>query len=140
MNPLGQHMVDDHEQINRLLRHSATMLRAGMRDLALGLLQNFDEELQHHMRLEETKIFAPFLQQTGDPDGAIATMLRQHADVNMRLAELMELIRTDAPADVTSDRFEALERLLQEHTDFEEQTLYAFASQMAERRRAETAC
>lgn len=136
MNPLGQHMVDDHEQINRLLRHSATMLKAGMRDLSLGLLQNFDEELQHHMRLEETKIFEPFVKMTGDPEGAIQAMLRQHADVNERLAELVELIRTAAPTDVTLERFESLEQLLQEHTDFEERTLYVFASQLAAKRTA----
>lgn len=140
MSTLGRHMVDDHQQINRLLRHSATMLRTGMPELALGLLRNFDEELQHHIQLEESKIFEPFVTMTGDPEGAIAAMLGQHADVNARLAEILEMIRDSAPLEATLARFDALEVALQEHTDFEERTLYAFASQLAARRRAETGC
>lgn len=139
MNPLGQQLVDDHEQINRLLRHGGLMLRTGMRDLAVTLLSNFQEEILHHMNLEETRIMGPYEKATGNSPEDIAALREQHAEIERRTRELVDLAGDPEAAEQAQVKLGELETILEEHIHFEEGTLYRFAAELAEKRRAQAA-
>lgn len=136
MKSAGHLLIDDHEQINRLLRSSVSMLRSGMFELARTLFEDFREEVRHHIEVEERHLFEPYLARTGDPEGAVEEMRRQHVELEARMGALLEdLDWSEKEALRIEEEMEGLEEFLGQHCRLEEKTLYPFVNTLAEQRR-----
>ncbi|HXE71772.1 MAG TPA: hemerythrin domain-containing protein [Candidatus Nitrosotenuis sp.] len=134
---LVRRMVDDHEQIDKLLHQSCSMLEAGSRDVAASLLATFAEELRHHIELEEEKIFPRYLERSDKTRQTMAVLSRQHREILERVEALVGLTAGDPGCGELLARLQELQELMEEHVRLEESTLYPFAEELAARQRAQ---
>jgi iron-sulfur cluster repair protein YtfE (RIC family) len=118
MNLVKQHVECD-DQLNRVeaALHKADMASAG-RNFRL-----FDEQLEHHFRLEEERLFPAFENATGMTNGPTMVMRGEHAEIRQLRDQVMAQIdnKEIAAALATID---TLNVLIQQHNVKEENILY----------------
>lgn len=118
MNLVKQHMECD-DQLNRVeaALHKTDWASVG-RNFRL-----FDEQLEHHFRLEEERLFPAFEKATGMTQGPTTVMRGEHAEIRALRDQLAQQIETQALAAALAS-VDTLNVLIQQHNVKEENVLY----------------
>lgn len=118
MSLVKQHQECD-DQLNRVeaALHKADLASAG-RNFRL-----FDEQLEHHFRLEEERLFPAFEKETGMTNGPTVVMRGEHAEIRqLRDQAMNEIEQGQVEAALAS--IDTLNVLIQQHNVKEENILY----------------
>jgi len=119
MNDSTNWLVHDHEKFDALLEQCELAAAAGAWKEAFRLFYEFTDALKLHMRMEDEVLYPLFVEETGDPDGAIAMLGEEHDDIVRLLGDLDVVIRTRND-DAFGESLEPLHNVMREHDDHEE--------------------
>jgi hypothetical protein len=120
MSESSNWLVHDHRKFDTLLEQCELAAEAGEWKAAIKLFYEFTDALKLHMRMEDEVLYPLIVEETGDPDGAIAMLGREHDDIVRLLHDLDTVIRT-RDDDAFGESLEPLHNIMREHDDHEEQ-------------------
>lgn len=87
-------LVHDHRKYDAALDACELEAGAGEWKGAIKLFNEFMDDLKLHMRLEEEVLYPFFVQEVGDPKGAITVLSEEHDDLARLLSDLVYVIKT----------------------------------------------
>lgn len=116
-------LVHDHRRYDEILERAEAAAEDGDWKGSLRLFRQLLEELRHHMALEDEVVYPLLEQETGDPNGEIAGLREEHANLERLLEGALTVVR-NRDIDHLLDSMRPLHRALAEHNAWEEVVLH----------------
>jgi hemerythrin-like domain-containing protein len=123
MKAISTAMAAHHARCDDLLEIALAQVSQGRWDAAAGGFKRFGEELQHHLRGEESVLFPAFEASTGSSSGPTAVMRQEHQRMRA-LLEQIELALAARDAGRVDGDASTLLILMRQHNLKEENVLY----------------
>ncbi len=115
-------LLHDHRKYDTALDACELEAGAGEWKNAIKLFHGFVDDLRLHMRLEDEVLYPFFVEEMGDPDGAIRELSEEHDDLARLLADLLYVIKT-RDFDHLLESLVPLHQAMKQHNQHEEDVL-----------------
>lgn len=136
MSQAGRRLVEDHEDLHRLLEQLTTALNEKDEDVARSTLDLFWARLAVHIRAEHLRLFPAVLEAVQRTDRAFgdsvslaeaqSVVARLRDDHNFFMHELASAISTTAGLEQISASVKRVEERLVGHNELEETRIYSW--------------
>lgn len=129
-------LVHDHRKYDDALDECEMAADAGEWKNAKRLFNDFATDLKLHMQMEDDVLYPLFIEDNGDPDGAITDLSEEH-DYLVRLVNDLAYIIKANDFDHFLDSLEPLHKAMNQHNKHEEEVFMNMANQSILMRRDE---
>jgi hemerythrin-like domain-containing protein len=126
VNETSNWLVHDHRNYDAALDKCELEAGAGEWKNAVKLFNEFIEDLKLHMRMEEEVLYPFFVEEAGDPEGAITVLTEEHEDLARLLRDLVYVIKT-RNFDHFLDSLVPLHQVMKRHNQHEEDVFQRMA-------------
>lgn len=128
MNNTSNWLVHDHTKYDAILEECETAADIGEWKKAKELFQKFVFDFRLHMQMEDEILYPLFLEENGDPDGAIEQLSEEHHSLIRLVRDLSYIIRNN-DFDHFLDSLEPLHITMKQHNENEEKVFLNMANQ-----------
>jgi hemerythrin superfamily protein len=119
MNRDENWLIHDHRKHDEALEDCMSAADASDWKTAVELFNNFVEDLQLHMRMEDEVLYPLLRQESNDADDSLALLGYEHDDIVRLLRDLAQVIKLKN-FDHFEESLEPLHKAMVEHNDHEE--------------------